>query len=370
MPDPRALSIESSIKAADARSHRRNDLIVAVTAGICLAVCVCFVSANLNSRFQHRQEAAENQLRILQGLPPQFDGVEQDRPQFQSRVLFPLLLAGAARLGVLSVRQWFLLLRLATAIAAFSAFLLLCIRGEGLPLKTAVAGSGALAYGLIFTFNHGWEHPTDFLDVLLFTGFIWLALRRRRLAFFALALVGTLNHQTSAFAAIVWFCLWGIDQRPRINWRETGYAAALGAASYSLSTVVKVWLGQDKTAGYVIDGWRTIPQFFDALRHPEPFMWPMLLLAMALPVSVWLFANRIVVSGHIRRLAYAALLIVVVSSPIAFWSELRSVFLAPLVVMTFAAVAAEGRLQRKLEHPSALAADARSGGSLDARTVA
>jgi hypothetical protein len=44
---------------------------------------------------------------------------------------------------------------------------------------------------------------------------------------------------------------------------------------------------------------------------------------------------------------YASLCIVVLSSPIAFWTELRSVFLAPVIIATFAATVAEARMQRK-----------------------
>jgi hypothetical protein len=46
---------------------------------------------------------------------------------------------------------------------------------------------------------------------------------------------------------------------------------------------MKSWLGHDKSISYVVDGWRTIPQLIEALRHPQPYSWPILLAAMALP---------------------------------------------------------------------------------------
>jgi len=310
----------------------------------CLALCVCFVSANENSRFQHRAEVIYNQFAILKGQPHHIDGVETVYPQFQSRVLFPLLLKGAVSLPLFSVTQIYLLLRIATAWVAFVAFLLLCIRMAEATVKAAAFGGVAFAYSLIFTFNHGWEHPTDFLDVIFFSGFLWLSMRKLRIALALLVALGTLNHQTAAFASVVWFCLWGIESPFRIEWGQVAYSAALAAGSYSLSTAVRIWLSGTGPGGYGLDGWLTIRFFEDAMRHPEPFGWPFLLVAMIGPLSLWLWSNRPAITAEIGRLVWAAVLILALSSPIAAWNELRSAFLAPLVVATFAAVASEVRM--------------------------
>jgi hypothetical protein len=211
-------------------------------------------------------------------------------------------------------------------------------------VKIAGLGAGALAYGLVFTFNHGWEHPTDFLDVAFFSVFLWLALQRRRALLALVVFLATLNHETAAFAGVIWFGLWGVEPHLKLNWREAAYSAALVIGSYSISTAVKFWFGgSGQSVGYVINGYLTISQFMDALRHPRPDAWPILLLAMVLPVSLWLWSNRAVVQGDVRKLVWVSLGIVVLSSPMAYWSELRSVFLAPLVIITFAATVAESR---------------------------
>jgi len=329
--------------------------------GGCLALGLCFVSANLHPRFEHRAETIHNQLAILAGAPHVIDGVEHQYPQFQSRVLFPLMLEGAGRLSVLSISQWYLLLRLATACIALWVFLAVCIGAGMADVRTASMGAGTLAYALVFTFNHGWEMPTDFLDVGVYSLALWLALRRRRLATAALVAVATLNHQTAAFVSIVWWSLWAVTDPPRrsFDWSEAVFASALALGSYTESTVVKVWLGSDRSVGYVVDGWRTVPQLIEAIRHPQPFAWPVLLAAMWCPVLLWIGANRAALTGVLRRLMWAVAAIIAVSSPIAFWAELRSVFLAPIVIASFVAVAAEVRAKemasdcRPAGHPAA-----------------
>ncbi len=319
----------------------------------CLAIFSCFISGNLNARFQHHAETVYDQFAILKGIPYHIDGKEEEFPQFQSRVLFPLLLNGLTKMNLMSDSQSFIFLRITTAFIAYLAFFLVCTQVEGMPVKTAGLGAGALAYAMVFTFNHGWEHPTDFLDVAFFSVFLWLALQRRRAVLALVVFLATLNHQTAAFAGVVWFSLWGLEPQLKPKWREVAYSGALVIGSYAVSTALKFWFGgRGQSVGYVIDGWLTIPQFIDALRHPTPYQWPILLVAMVLPVSLWLWSNRTVVQGEVRRLVWASLFIVALGSPIAYWSELRGPFLVPIVIATFAAAVAENRMQRKLSrHP-------------------
>ena len=306
----------------------------------CLGIFVCLISTNFPGRFEHRDDVIRNQFAILHGEPHHFDGQTRDMPQLQSRVLFPVLLAGAAQ--VMPVGKAYPLLRLLTAIAAFAVFML-TVMAEGVDLKTATIGAGLLAYGLTFTFRYPWEHPTDFFDVLFFSLFALLTLRRRRLVLLLVTLAATLNHQTAAFAGVLWFFVWGFDHlRPR--WGEITYSAVISVISYAMSTAIKSYLGKP-SLGYVINGWRTVPQFIEALRHPQLFAWPVLLVAMLLPVVAWLRSNRDAVAGNLRRLLWASVAVVILSSPIAYWAELRSVFLAPFVLLAFIATIAEGKLK-------------------------
>jgi hypothetical protein len=320
----------------------------------CFAIFSCFISGNLGTRFDHHAEVVYNQFAILRGAPHHINGVEFKFPQFQSRIFFPLLLDAVTQTRLMSASQSFIFLRIATAFFAYLSFLVLCIV-EAATIKIAGIGAGALAYAMVFTFNHGFEHPTDFLDVISFVIFIGLALQKRRALLTLVVVLATLNRQTAAFAGVIWLCLWAVGPSFRLHWREIAYSFMLIVGSYAISTAVKFWFGgRGQSVGYVINGWETIPQFIDAIRNPKPYAWPVLLLAMILPVSMWLWSNKRVIEGDLRRLLWASLLIVGLSSPIAYWSELRSVFLAPMVIVTFVATIAEARIVR---HPSSVTPD-------------
>jgi len=56
---------------------------------VSLATAVCFVSNNLNSRVQHRDETVAQQVALIARTPLMFDGQLSDQPEFRNRVLFP-----------------------------------------------------------------------------------------------------------------------------------------------------------------------------------------------------------------------------------------------------------------------------------------
>ncbi|MFN7925237.1 MAG: hypothetical protein U0Q16_34385 [Bryobacteraceae bacterium] len=307
-----------------------------LTISACLSLCVCYISANLHSRFEHRGEVVHNQFAILRGEPHLIDGTPHQYPQFQSRVLFPLALSFISKLSGLGPTAWYLLLRVGTAWVAFALFIGACMR-HGAGLKIAGAGAGMLAYSLVFTFNHGWEHPTDFIDVGAFAIYCALALEGRRWAFAALVALGATNHQTAAFGAVIWF----FANATKSRWLADGvYSSGVIAAAYAVSTTIARGLSREPLAPYPIDGYLTLQHFREAMSHPQPFAWPFLLVAMLVPVCMWLRANWSAVD---TRLVRAAVVIIAISSPLAFWSEIRSVWLAPIVVLIFAATIAEGR---------------------------
>lgn len=309
--------------------------------GACLAVFTCFVSMRLHPRFEHRYEVIHNQFAILAGQPELIDGQPQELPQFQSRVLFPIMLATVSRIHAFSVGEWYMLLRLLTAFLGFFCFLSVCRFGAGLPIKVSAAAAGLLAYGLIFTFHHGWEHPTDFLDVLFLSGGLWLCLRHRRVLLVLLVALGTLNHQTIAFLSIVWLFLWATESR-RIIWSEAVYAFCVGISSYAESNSIKsLWFHQHGPT-VIGDGYLTISQLQQFLHKPTPDGWPVLLVSMFCPVVLWLMSNRASFTGVPRRLVFASIATAAAGTPLAFWAELRSVFLPPLVIITLAAALAEG----------------------------
>src|SRR5215469_7631909 len=102
--------------------------IIALSA--CLAIFSCFISANIHPRFLHHAEAVQNQFAILKGLPHYINGEEHVFPQFQSRVLFPLLLKGLSETHLMSDSQSFIFLRITTAFVAYLVFFMVCTQVE------------------------------------------------------------------------------------------------------------------------------------------------------------------------------------------------------------------------------------------------
>lgn len=314
-----------------------------------LAIILCFVSNNLHRRFENRADAVAQQFAILEGRSYQVEGMEADWPPFRSRILFPVALALASRWEIVPPAAWFVILRLATAFVAMLLFCLLAIRVAGVSPKIAAAGCAWLALGLIPTFNHSWEHPTDFPDVIFFCAALWLSLRERKLALLLATVAGSLNHQTAAFAGVIWICLYGLDGRRRLRPVEIAFGVVLMAASKLTTALVEFVIRGEVGWGHVVNGYQTIDQFVHFLRHPYASGWPVLLFAMLTPTAVWLWINRKTLTLPDVRILAAVVVITGISAVIAFMAELRSVFLTPHVLAVFVATAAEGRAAHPAE---------------------
>ena len=308
-----------------------------------LAIILCFVSNNLNRRFQNRADTVAQQFAILEGRAYQVEGVEADWPPFRSRVLFPAALALVSRWKIVPPAAWFVILRLASAFFALLLFCLLLVRVAGVTPKIAAAGCVWLALGMIPTFNHSWEHPTDFPDVIVYCTALWLALRERKFALLLVTVVGSLNHQTAAFAGVIWLCLYGLDSRRRPRPWQLAFGVLLMAVSKLATSVVELLIRGEAGWDYVVNGYLSISQFLEFLQHPYASGWPVLLFAMLTPTAIWLWVNRKALTATDARILAAVVLITAISSVIAFMAELRSVFLAPHVLAVFVAAAAEGR---------------------------
>jgi hypothetical protein len=261
--------------------------------------------------------------------------------------LFPAALALASRWTIVPPAAWFVILRLASAFLALLLFSLLLMRVAGATWKLAVAGCAWLALGIIPTFNHSWEHPTDFPDIIFYCTALWLALRERKLALLLATVVGSLNHQTAAFAGVIWICLYGLDSRWRPRPWQLAFGCLLIATSKLTTLLVEFKVRGEIAWGYVVNGYLTVGQFFDFLRHPYASGWPVLLFAMLTPTLLWLWVNRKAITPLDARILIAVVLITAISSVIAFMAELRSVFLAPHVMAVFVAASVEGRTLSK-----------------------
>ncbi len=196
-----------------------------------------------------------------------------------------------------------------------------------------------LAYCLIPTFNHGWEQPTDFLDVLCFTGVIAATQGGRRWLLLLVVLLGCTNHQTAAFGAVIW---WVVEVRKGGSFvRESAFASLAVFLAYAETLGLRYAFTGSASSAYEVNGYMTVPHFIAWLRHPTPYGWPLLVASFAVPLGWLVAANFRRLGRFARSLLLAAALVFLLSLPIAFLSEIRSVFMCPIVLCVYAAAAAQ-----------------------------
>jgi hypothetical protein len=329
------------------------DLLVGAQLSGALAIFLCFISNNLNPRFQHRAETIQQQLAILQGQPYAFDGVPTYYGAFQNRVLFPLALRGAVSLGPLdsarAIGPTYLVLVLATAFGALLVFWYLLRKQAGASPKLAAAGLGLLAYECVFTFNQGWEHPSDFPDVAFTALLLWAALSHRRLSLLALTLVAGLNRESAVFAGVLWCCLYAWTAPARLRARELAFGAAVSGIGFLFVVGVRWYLGgaravSDGNFSEIPVALTKIANDLSVALHPTPASWPILLLAMLALPGVWLWWNRAQIDERHGQLLVASGVIFLISVVFGQLSELRD-FLTTIVIVAYVAVAVEARVQ-------------------------
>jgi hypothetical protein len=178
-------------------------LLLGLILSLCFAVFTSFVSNNLQSRSQNRDDSIQKEFSILAGKPFLLGGWPVYFPEFQNRVLFAAALSALNALGVASLEQCYVFLRLCTSVLAFFMLWQLLTRSTGADDRTAAMGLGALAYVLVFEFNHGWEHPTDFQDVIFTLGFLWASLHRRWVSLILITFVACFSRESAVFAGLI-----------------------------------------------------------------------------------------------------------------------------------------------------------------------
>jgi hypothetical protein len=323
--------------------NRPYSTVSCVVLALSFAICTNFVSSTMGGRFAHMNETVQNQRNILAGRPTLLDGQPTIIPQFYNRILFPALFSLVSRTGI-SHRdtQNYLFTRFLNVFALFLTFLLVVKRALGADFRIAVTGAGMLMYVYIFTFNHGWEITSDYFDGIFTCLFLLLALERKRALLFAVAILASFNRESSAFAGIIWFFLYGFTLSRRIRWRETLYAASLCVSSYAAVIGIRLAvLGARDTfgsQGQVMLGpafwWQLFAQF---LHHPSASGWPVLACAMLTPVLWWTWSNRGYMQETQARLLYADALIWAIT---CFWGkmdELR-IFIPAVTILVFTCV--------------------------------
>ena len=316
----------------------------------CFAIITCFVSNNLGARFEHRQETIQMQLAILEGRPYVLDGSLVYFGGFQNRVLFPLVLKGTSSwgeaVGVGSIGQWFLALELITAFAAFVVVWQLLRKHAGASPKLAAVGLGLLTYELIFTFNQGWEHPTDFPDVAFTALMLWAAIARQRAALFVIAVLAALNRESAVFGGFLWCVLHAFDSRLRLQPIELAFGALVSLSAFICALGVRLYLGgvAALAQGNFDDFAHSMARLTNdlaAVLHPNPSSWPVLLAAMIAVPGIWIWWNRARIRERDKRLLVSAAVIFIISVVFGQLPELRD-FITSIVLVVFVAAASEG----------------------------
>ena len=252
-----------------------------------LALVTTMVSMNIGGRREHRDETVSLQQAILRAEPGTLDGRSIYFPQFQNRILFPIVLAATVQLTGIEPRRAYVLLRILSAWLAFWLVMRAAERISGSP-ERATQTAALLAVALILTFNHPWEHPTDVLDIAVFAIAMPWTIERRYGRLMALAIVASTNRESSVFLSLLWGAVeWSKTGRSRLLLIQTiglGLAATVTVMSLRFGMAgMRAVAGPDMPIGYTIASLRAF------LRHPSPHDWPILMVAVLIlcATAVW-----------------------------------------------------------------------------------
>lgn len=184
-----------------------------------ISICSVFVSENLNSRFKHRDETIKTQKNILKGQSYRFDGEKQYFGAWQNRVIVSYVLWVTAKMEVLQEIEWYLIVRIFSALLCFFSFWW-CISGvrnilRGTQYESkyfhAYVGTLLLFFCLTLTFNEPWTHVTDYFDSLFFAICAYLVAKKKYIYLFVLSIFASANRESAAFMGVVWAFCHGLD---------------------------------------------------------------------------------------------------------------------------------------------------------------
>jgi hypothetical protein len=307
------------------------------------SVFTCYVSNNLHSRFEHREETIQKEFSILDGKPFILDGKPTYFPEFQNRVLFATVLKMLTIVSSARPGQLYLFLKLSTALLAFFSFWLLVTTHGAFNLRIAALGMSALAYTLIFEFNHGWEHPTDFPDVMFTALFILISVNHRMIILIFITVLSCFSRESAVFAGTIWFFLYGLNRKFQLRFFECVYSIMLCLGSYAVILAIRYsYAGMQGITRFQTLNLKNIWPLFikPILQHPTPSSWPFLLLGMITPIVWWMISNRKFISQGDTRLLMAATMMSIISTTLASINELR-IFIPSTTILVFVATSLE-----------------------------
>jgi|GEM_PF-2335078 hypothetical protein len=323
---------------------RTREIVVSLIFVSCLALGVAFVSGYLGDRQKHRGEIIQMQFDLLQGKDYVLNGRAMYLPSFQNRVLFPFALAAATRLGVLDANDSFILLRLVTAALALATLWWTARAISNCSPKLAAVGTLLLAFGLIFTFQFAWEHPTDFLDVVLIALMVWATVKKRPLLLLGIALVAAANRESAAFAGVLWGLSYAWDEKRRPQWNELARAFLLIVVPYAAVLLLRYAFGGARavtTGTQMVTALSSLQNDLKILTaYVTPFNWLSLAIAMFVPPLLWVTTNWRDMTFLQHRLVYAALALVLITFFFGIVSELR-IFIPSVVILILMGVWSE-----------------------------
>ena len=304
-------------------------LAAAVLLTFSLATAVCFVSNNLNSRRQHLDETVAQQIALISGAPLVFDGQPSNVPEFRNRVLFPFVMVGVARATELADREAFLLVRWLSAVLCFGTLLWFAIVVVGNDVAASALAALLLAMFFVVSFNHPWEHPTDFPDATAMVLGAWAAIRRRVWPAVIVAAVAAANRESAAFIGVLWIAVTTRDDASRPKRVMQGMAIMLVAVSVTLALRLVFDMRSARVVNSIAGN--SVSAML-ATAANRPFMsWLMLLVASLAPALAVIGATWPRVSAVGRRIIVAGLCVAAASLVIGSPEEIR--IIAPAAAM-------------------------------------
>jgi NADH:ubiquinone oxidoreductase subunit K len=308
-----------------------------------LATAVCFVSNNLHARVEHRSETVFQQHALLHRLPLIFDGNQADLPEFRNRLLFPAMLEAVTRVSNLNDREAFLMLRWITAFACFAGLYWFGASVAHVPVAMNTCALTLLAVFFVLSFNHPWEHPTDFPDAIVMILAMWAAVTRRFTAALVIAGIGAANRESAAFSGVIWMLLPHPRDSTLVNRTALIQGTTLIAIAAGVTLLLRsVWRLPGSRIVNSIAEYDLSGMIRQAISHP--FMsWEMLLLAAFLPILIAIARYWSDSTTEVRRFVIAGLVIAVISLVVGRPNELRILTPAATVLVCSISLAAGSR---------------------------
>jgi len=328
----------------------RTELLICLMLSTAFGIFEVSASNKILNRQDHRAESVEMERSILRGKAFPHGGRQLYVAPWQNRIIFPALLELCIRIGGMGANAWYVALRLAFCMAMFMTFWFILRAGAEADLRLAVVGLLLLAYCLFMSFSTLFEMSSDFSDAMFASIFIFVALRRKRWVLLAVSILAAANRESAAFAGVIWFFLYAIDDERKINWREAGFGVLVSICSYGTALALRYGFGGSEAIGAKTQYLSLRHTYYNVLgfiQHPSPFAWPGLIFCSVLPCGLWIWLNRDYLTGTHKRLLLAACAISFISIFFGNIMEIRT-FISPLVISIFVAVSAETRRMKSL----------------------